>query len=247
MWVICIAKLRYYTDGRFKSSIEYFAGKKNYSDFYYYQENMIRNETYDRNGNLYRIIEDVFDINGNVIARIFYDKDGSYESKSVYTLDSYGNLLYSLYYRRDKPDSECSKTEYVYEYFEDTSYDLSKIINVENYQNQVALDCIEDYTEYNPLEYEGIYTFVHFGKMLILFIQRITFSNPANSKESTSKEGDNFIKESILFSESTLESESLLIGVIALTSNSLSVQDVNRKIRRRLKKFIIINFIILIS
>ena len=44
-----------------------------------------------------------------------------------------------------------------------------KQINVMSYENKISIDCIEDYIESKTYEYDGFYTFTHFGSDAYLF------------------------------------------------------------------------------
>lgn len=75
--------------------------------------------------------------------------------------------------------------------------------------------------------------------LFIFSVRRTTLSNPVNSRESISCEGDSLFNESDFLSESALNSESLFKGIVALTSKSLSVQEEKRKIRNIISELII--------
>ncbi|MBS1518022.1 MAG: hypothetical protein JSS91_08035 [Bacteroidetes bacterium] len=68
-----------------------------------------------------------------------------------------------------------------------------KLINVASYEYKTSMDCIEDYIENEPIEYEGLYYFTHFGTDVYSF----TFSNNKiniswNFESLTSKDSTSF-------------------------------------------------------
>lgn len=71
---------------------------------------------------------------------------------------------------------------------------LAQTINVMGYEQQTTMDCIEDWLETNPSDYEGVYTFIHFGttnytfyyKNDTAFIEDHFQSNMANEKSTIS-------------------------------------------------------------
>ena len=82
---------------------------------------------------------------------------------------------------------------YEYEFYSIGNNSPAIIINVNAYENQSTLGCIEDYIESNPLEYEGVYTFVHFGTdSYTFFIKNNEISFVWDFESLTNKENSSF-------------------------------------------------------
>jgi len=140
-------------------------------------------------------VELIFDKSGKLTEKKFYERDfKSLHSKSDLIYDENGRLKESKfiptksspsnikYYYNDlgllvkeessydfNNENRVFGKRYEYEFYEVTNNIMSKIINVMSYEDKTTIECIKDYIEINPLEYEGAFLFKHFGTDVYVF------------------------------------------------------------------------------
>ena len=79
---------------------------------------------------------------------------------------------------------------------EKENYDKSggKQINVMSYENKISIDCIEDYIESKTYEYDGLYTFTHFGSDAYIFYSADNKTSIEKNFENLTYKEDSYFK-----------------------------------------------------
>jgi len=67
-------------------------------------------------------------------------------------------------------------------------------INVMSYENKISIDCIEDYIESKTYEYDGLYTFTHFGSDAYLFYSADNKTSIEKNFENLTYKEDSYFK-----------------------------------------------------